>query len=625
PTSPSHLVEGFDPAVERVILRCLEQDPANRPASALAVAAALPGGDPLAAALAAGETPSPELVAEAGAAGGLRPALAWACLAAILISVVCSILLSSRTQITSLVPLPKPPDVLCDRAREIIRTIGYTDPPSDTDFGFIYESGYVEHLAADRSAPPGWSRLATGPPYAITFWFRQSPRPLVPFDDIGAVPTASYDPPLITSGMVNLRLDPEGRLRQLEAVPPEHDDATGPAPEPDWNVLIRQAGFDPAALKPVEPAWAPLVYADRRAAWEGVLPQAPSIPLRIESASFRGKPVAFRIIEPWTKPLRMGGVPGSARLTALQFVGLALIITVMAGAALLARRNLRLGRGDRKGSLKLAMYVLAISLLTWAAWAHHLASPSEFDAFLRYFGISLLLSGAVWTAYLALEPFLRRLWPQLIVSWVRLLDGRFRDPLVGRDVLLSALAGVVLHAFNQFTKLGPAWMGLQPFRPDQGGPPTWALLAPLRGFRHSLGCLLALQTVFLVVPLAHLTLLLLCRIVLRKSIPAVVVFVMLCVASSDLFTSNLYLGLAVGVINMLVFLLVLFRCGLLGIVVWGFTSGLLAVYPMTFDVGAWYAGSTLLGLSAVAAIALYGFRTALGGRPAFGDAALPDS
>ena len=69
PTSPSTVTPGLDPAVERVILRCLEKDPKARPRSVAAVAAALPGGDPLAAAIAAGETPSPEMVAAAGDRG----------------------------------------------------------------------------------------------------------------------------------------------------------------------------------------------------------------------------------------------------------------------------------------------------------------------------------------------------------------------------------------------------------------------------------------------------------------------------------------------------------------------------------------------------------------------------
>ena len=64
-TTPSSIVRDLDPGVERVILRCLERDPDRRPASALVVAAALPGGDPLAAALAAGETPSPDVLAAA--------------------------------------------------------------------------------------------------------------------------------------------------------------------------------------------------------------------------------------------------------------------------------------------------------------------------------------------------------------------------------------------------------------------------------------------------------------------------------------------------------------------------------------------------------------------------------
>ena len=85
PSKPSSLVKDFDPAVERVILRCLEPDPANRMSSVLSVAAALPGGDPLAAALAAGETPSPQMVAAAGETTGLAPRVAVLCLAAALV------------------------------------------------------------------------------------------------------------------------------------------------------------------------------------------------------------------------------------------------------------------------------------------------------------------------------------------------------------------------------------------------------------------------------------------------------------------------------------------------------------------------------------------------------------
>jgi len=75
PSKPSSVVKDLDPAIERVILRCLEPESQSRPLSALSVAGALPGGDPLAAALAAGETPRPEMVAAAGGTTGLAPKL----------------------------------------------------------------------------------------------------------------------------------------------------------------------------------------------------------------------------------------------------------------------------------------------------------------------------------------------------------------------------------------------------------------------------------------------------------------------------------------------------------------------------------------------------------------------
>ena len=96
PQSPSDLVRDLDPAVERAIMRCLERDPAQRPPSVFSVAAALPGGDPLAAALAAGETPSPQLVADAGGSTGLTPRAALIDLAVVIAGLLLALTLGIR-------------------------------------------------------------------------------------------------------------------------------------------------------------------------------------------------------------------------------------------------------------------------------------------------------------------------------------------------------------------------------------------------------------------------------------------------------------------------------------------------------------------------------------------------
>src|SRR5262245_48644702 len=72
-STPTDLVKDLDPTIERVILRCLDEDPKRRPQTAMNVAMALPGADPIAAAIAAGETPSPEMVAASTEKEGFRP------------------------------------------------------------------------------------------------------------------------------------------------------------------------------------------------------------------------------------------------------------------------------------------------------------------------------------------------------------------------------------------------------------------------------------------------------------------------------------------------------------------------------------------------------------------------
>src|SRR5690349_7749208 len=131
-TNPSTLVRDLDPLIERVILRCLEADPEKRPVSALQVAAALPGGDPLAAALAAGETPSPQMVAAAGSTEGIKPWLGLTLVATVLLGLVALMMLADRYRVQNLTPLEKTPDVLFARSQEIIKQLGFSETPADT-------------------------------------------------------------------------------------------------------------------------------------------------------------------------------------------------------------------------------------------------------------------------------------------------------------------------------------------------------------------------------------------------------------------------------------------------------------------------------------------------------------
>jgi serine/threonine-protein kinase len=90
-TIPTEIVKDLDLGVERLILRCLEHDPKRRPSSAMGVAIALPGADPIAAALAAGETPSPEMVAASAEKEGFRPRTAVLVLLASILGMIGSV------------------------------------------------------------------------------------------------------------------------------------------------------------------------------------------------------------------------------------------------------------------------------------------------------------------------------------------------------------------------------------------------------------------------------------------------------------------------------------------------------------------------------------------------------
>jgi hypothetical protein len=179
PARPSTLIPDMDLAIERVILQCIEHDPTRRPPSAIGVAAALPGGDPLAAALAAGETPSPDMVAAAGDVGSLSPARGLACLAVMVIGLITLVWMSPQTTLTGFVTMDKGPEVLAERARTIARNLGYTDRPADEAYGYESDTDYLRYIAEHNRVATRWQVLRTGRPAALLFWHRQSPYPLI--------------------------------------------------------------------------------------------------------------------------------------------------------------------------------------------------------------------------------------------------------------------------------------------------------------------------------------------------------------------------------------------------------------------------------------------------------------
>ncbi len=151
PTAPSTVVPDVSPIVERTILRCLAIDPAMRPQTVAAVAAALPGGDPLAAAVAAGETPSPELVAASGGEGALTPAVAWPLLLGVVACFATIAALADTVSIALMVPLEKSPEVLAERALQVSARAGYRTPSVDTAQGL--EADDRQYVSSPRSAP----------------------------------------------------------------------------------------------------------------------------------------------------------------------------------------------------------------------------------------------------------------------------------------------------------------------------------------------------------------------------------------------------------------------------------------------------------------------------------------
>ncbi len=590
PTPPSRQVPGIDPALDRVILACLEISPARRPASALEAKQGLP---PL----------SPRETQEAEGSGQLRPAVALGLLAAALLLLALHAWLAPRVMLWHQAPLEKSPEVLAGDARAILKRLGHESSGAHVASGLAFDLDLIQDIQK-RAGPRPWGDLARGRSPALYFWYRDSPEPLNPFYRLSPA-----DPPPLVPGMACVVLDTSGRLLELRVASSGWAAVKGD----DWEkALFATAGLDRHAFAAVEaPQLPPPVFADERRAWvekdgEGV---------RVEAAACNGRAVylVVRAVE-GEPPGRRDRITSSwhSRLTdSMTGVGAAVLGLVVLGGAFLARRNLALGRADGQGAVRLGVLYVACVLGGWLLNTFFVWTlPAVRGMVVVILGITTFWVTILMVAYLALEPYFRQRWPERLSAWNRLLAGRYRDPLVGRDLLMGVLSGLVINGLSKGMALVDTWRGNESWYlewvggmtipgPDVG--PGWPLVVLATAL---MGTFLAAVLLLLMVQAFRREWLAVGAMVALNVYPTTTGFLGMQASSAVLWVGTALVLLAI--------YLVLIRLGVLALVAAAFTGYLTATMPLTLEPPRWLVATNWLTALLIAGLALYGALAALG-------------
>jgi serine/threonine-protein kinase len=617
PSMHSHNAS-VEPAIERVILRCLEPDPADRPPSVYAVLAALPGGDPLAAALAAGETPSPDMVASARERGGLSPRWAVSLFVAVLLLLGLNAVLWPKWTIEP----DKGPDELGVLAREMLHDLGHRLPRAEAS-DLIANRRYWRHLRKE-SGDWNWgnNRPTWPPPYY--YWHRASPVSLKP-SSIHNPLTRLREPLAMPPGSVAIVLGSGGRLANLEVVPQPFRDWPGVESDAvDWSLVLELAGLGAADLEPTAPARAVPAFCDEVVAFRVEREEVSGGDYVFQAGAHRGRVVHAATVWDWEKDRPLEGERrGRPRLGFLNPLNLFFAV-IFIFSALLAWYNVRRGRGDRRGAIAYGTVVFVAYLLFDAANAH--IAESGIGAFFGWVVFNYPLGHAsmhaiqTTLAYLAIEPYVRRVWPRALIGWARLARGRWRDPAVARETLIGVTAPLLALTLAGLAEGVAQILTGRPmielFQSPQLLGDTAGMAAEIpHGVAEGMFWMMVVYLVLLVL-----------RFLLRRDWATIALIVTLLAPllalgprgkGAPLFViAVLLIGAAVVVTT---FAVVVMRTGLIAAIVFSFVLKLLVTIPLTFDMSKFYAPQSVLGMLLILAIAAYGVRYSIAGQSLFLD------
>jgi hypothetical protein len=257
--------------------------------------------------------------------------------------------------------------------------------------------------------------------------------------------------------------------------------------------------------------------------------------------------------------------------------------------------------------------------LSWVLRASHVPTPDEFGLWINFAQFAVFIPGVFWLLYVSLEPYVRRWWPHRIISWSRLLAGGWRDPLVGRDLLIGGFFGVMGALLIYLSTVVPAWLRMTAVSPVDPH------FEPLLGLRLSAGEFFYNNVTFATfLSLGVVFLLLLLRIILRRDWAAIGVCGIVITLISINAGGNLLIQIIFGGLLTTIILFVLLRFGLLALVSCFLFLLLFLNYPITSDFSAWYIEATVFVLAVSIGLAIYGFYISLAGQPLFRGKLLED-